>query len=62
MHHLGRGNLNGARAQLTKSLEKLRQYPETFCRIDNGKLVADLQATLDDLRPWPISISRLGGG
>ena len=59
MHHLGQGNLNGARAQLTKSLEKLQQYPENFCRIDNAKFVADLQATLRELTPRSISISRV---
>jgi predicted metal-dependent hydrolase len=47
MHHLGQGNLNGARAQLSKSLSKLEQYPAQFCRIDNGKLVADLRGVLE---------------
>jgi uncharacterized protein len=59
MHHLSRNNLNGARAQLAKSLDKLEQYPETFCRIDNSKLIADLQAVLRELTPRTISISRL---
>ena len=47
MHHLSRGNLNGARAQLGKSLSKLEQYPARFCRIDNAKLIADLRNVLD---------------
>jgi predicted metal-dependent hydrolase len=47
MHHLRRGNLNGARAQLGKSLSKLEQYPDRFCRIDNAKLIADLRCVLD---------------
>lgn len=59
MHHLGEGNLNGAGAQLTKSLDKLRQYPETFCHIDNAKFVADLEVTLRELTPRTISISQV---
>ena len=59
MHHLSQGNLNGAQAQLRKALEKLQQYPETFCRIDNAKLIDDLQTTLAGLAPRAISISRL---
>jgi len=47
MHHLSRGNLNGARAQLGKSIAKLEQYPSQFCRIDNAKLVGDLRAVLE---------------
>jgi uncharacterized protein len=49
LHHLSRGNVNGARAQLSKALAKLEQYPPAFCRIDNGKLVADIRAQLEDL-------------
>ena len=59
MHHLSQGNLNGAQAQITKSLDKLQQYPETFCRIDNSKLIKDLRATLLELTPRSISISRV---
>lgn len=59
MHHLSQGNLNGAQAQIAKSLEKLQQYPETFCRIDNSKLIADLQSTLAELTFQTISISRV---
>jgi uncharacterized protein len=58
MHHLSRGNLNGATAQLTKSLQKLRQYPEKFCGIDNAKLIADLETARLELTPRPIFISR----
>ena len=46
MHHLQHGNLNGGRSQLTKSIDKLSQYPPRFCRIDNGKLVEDLRQIL----------------
>ena len=59
MHHLSQGNLNGARAQLAKSIEKLQRYPGTFCHIDNAKLVADLQTKLAELTPGAVSISRL---
>jgi predicted metal-dependent hydrolase len=58
MHHLSRGNLNGAKAQLAKSLEKLRQYPGKFCGIDNARLIADLEAAMLGLTPRSIFISR----
>jgi len=58
MHHLSQGNLNGARAQLAKSLEKLREYPEMFCGIDNAKLIADLAAAMLEMTPRSIFISR----
>ncbi len=56
LHHLCRGNLNGAQAQLGKSLSKLEQYPERFCQIDNGRLVTDLRRVLDDPAPQPVTI------
>jgi uncharacterized protein len=59
LHHLGKGNLTGARAQLTKSVSKLEQYPSDFCRIDNGKLVQDLRQTLSDSSAGQILIARL---
>jgi predicted metal-dependent hydrolase len=59
LHHLNRGNLNGARSQIGKSLEKLAQYPSAFCGIDNSKFIADLQSTLQHLTPAAISISRV---
>src|SRR5215510_2654262 len=46
LHHLSRGNSNGGRAQLTKSLAKLSEYPDSFCKIDNRKLVNDLEQIL----------------
>ena len=58
MHHLEHGNLNGARAQLQKSLSKLEQYPPTFCRIDNGRLTSDLRKLLDRLEPKRVQIER----
>ena len=59
LHHLSHGNINGARAQLTKSLEKLEQYPEHFCKIDNGKLVAELRGLRQDLVVRRIRIVQL---
>lgn len=59
MHHLTKGNLNGARAQLEKSVAKLEQYPACFCRIDNGRLVDALRRTLSDLQARQIVIARL---
>jgi len=56
LHHLHKGNLNGAAAQLEKSLSKLEQYPERFCRIDNGKLTADLRRVLEALTPQAVHI------
>ena len=58
LHHLGHGNLNGARAQLAKSLEKLEQYPARFCQIDNEKLVNDLRIAAAELTPRRILIER----
>jgi predicted metal-dependent hydrolase len=58
LHHLHRGNLNGARAQLSKALNKLEQYPPAFCRIDNGKLVEDIRTLLEELIPRQIRITR----
>jgi len=56
LHHLGQGNLNGARAQLAKSLEKLKQYPPEFSQIDNEKLVTELQKASEELTPRRILI------
>jgi predicted metal-dependent hydrolase len=59
LHHLSRGNLNGASAQLQKSLSKLEQYPDSFCRLDNRKLILDLQEVLSHLTIRPVQIARL---
>jgi predicted metal-dependent hydrolase len=59
MHHLSKGNLNGARSQITKSLSKLEQYPDRFCQIDNRKLVTELHQVLEDPSPRQIVIARL---
>ncbi|PYT07853.1 MAG: DUF309 domain-containing protein [Acidobacteria bacterium] len=58
LHHLSHGNLNGAKAQITKSVSKLEQYPGRFCQIDNRKFVSDLQDLLNDLSPRQITIAR----
>ena len=59
MHHLSKGNLNGAMSQLQKSLSKLEQYPDTFCQIDNKKLSTDLRRILDEMVPQAVRIERL---
>ena len=59
LHHLGKGNLNGAVAQLTKSLSKLDMYPQDCCRIDNLKLTVELRKILEDREPRQIVIARL---
>jgi uncharacterized protein len=59
LHHLNHGNLNGARAQILKSLSKLELYPDQFCRIDNRKLSVDLRRTLDDMKPQLVRLERL---
>jgi predicted metal-dependent hydrolase len=48
LHHLRHGNLNGARAQLAKSVAKLAGYPPCFCQIENEKLASDLRQILED--------------
>ena len=59
MHHLKSGNLNGGRAQLMKSLEKLEQYPPQFCGLDNAKLIGELRHTVSELVPSQILIARV---
>ena len=59
LHHLRRGNVDGARAQLSKSLVKLEQRPPDFCQIDNGKLAQDIRTVLRNLTPEEIQIVRL---
>src|SRR5215831_15835220 len=54
MHHLQHVNVNGGRAQLTKSVSKLGEYPVRFCQIDNGKLVSDLRNVLEAGKSRPI--------
>src|SRR5881394_1800221 len=59
MHHLSRGNLNGATAQLQKALVKLDQYPDRFCGIDNKTLIADLRHVLAEMQPQPVRMLRV---
>jgi uncharacterized protein len=56
MHHFSRGNRNGGRSQITKSLTKLEQYPAVFCQIDNARLIGDLRRTLEAGRVETIEI------
>ena len=58
LHHLSRGNLNGGRAQITKSVAKLGEYPASFCQIDNAKLVNELRHVLQRGEMSPIIIVR----
>ena len=58
LHHLSRGNLNGGRAQITKSLAKLEEYPPHFCGIDNGTLIRELRQTLEQGQAKSIVIVR----
>src|SRR5438874_11132912 len=58
LHHLDRGNPNGATAQLQKSLSKLEQYPDKFCQIDNRKLIHDLNIILDVLAVQQVRLQR----
>ena len=59
LHHLSRGNTNGAASQLQKSLSKLEQYPDRFCRIDNKTLIQDLRQVLAAMQPQPVRMLRV---
>jgi len=59
LHHLNKGNLNGSMAQLRKSISKLEQYPDRFCRIDNRKLIIELRTVLESQRPVALQIDRI---
>jgi len=59
LHHLNKGNLNGSMAQLRKSISKLEQYPDRFCRIDNRKLITELRTVLESQRPVALQIDRI---
>jgi len=58
LHHLSKGNQNGAAAQLRKSLSKLDQYPDRFCDINNRRLIEDLRRVLARMTSEPIQIQR----
>src|SRR5262249_19033890 len=59
LHHLKQKNLNGASAQLQKSLAKLEQYPEKFCKIDNRRLTDDLRKIADTLTLQTVQIRQV---
>ncbi len=58
LHHLSRDNREGAHAQLAKSLAKLEQYPASFCRVNNGRLIRDLKLVLETGRRAPVVIQK----
>jgi predicted metal-dependent hydrolase len=43
LYHIYSGNLTGAYSQLTKSLEKLAEYPPSYLGVDVASLVDDLE-------------------
>ena len=58
LHHLNRGNRNGARAQIGKAIQKLEQYPALYSGIHNAQLIANLRQSLDDSQPHNVQIKR----
>src|SRR5437867_13304180 len=48
LYHFARGNPNGSRAQPTKSIAQLAEYPARFCLIYNEQVVADRRTILED--------------
>jgi len=48
LHHFTNGNLDGASAQLTKSVMKIEQYPSIFCTVNNARLISDLRRVLQE--------------
>jgi uncharacterized protein len=59
LHHLARGNFNGANAQLFKAIAKLEQYPDAFLEIDNKQLAEDLRHARQEMTPRDLQIQRL---
>jgi predicted metal-dependent hydrolase len=62
LHHLSRGNLIGARAQLAKALPKLDERSGRATAIDVDSLQRDLRKVLDELdvvSPSQVRILRL---
>lgn len=59
LHHLFNGNAVGARAQLTKSLAKLDQYPTHAAGLNIDKLRLDLRQLLDRLQFEDVSDVRV---
>jgi predicted metal-dependent hydrolase len=50
MHHLSRGNMRGARAQLTKALEKLQGAPVGTCPEEVFRIARYLRKALESLK------------
>lgn len=59
LYHLGRGNRAGARSQLEKALQKLRQFPDSYLCVDNARLQADLCRTIEDSEPRTFQIAQI---
>ena len=56
MHHLERGNLAGARSQLSKSLANLAGSEKQPARIRAERLIEELTAVQNDMHPRRIQI------
>lgn len=48
-HHLGRGNLTGARSLLTRALRRLEQYPNEFAGVAVDGLRTSIAEWISDL-------------
>jgi hypothetical protein len=62
-HHFRRGNRAGAISLLTRSLRRLDQCPDAFCRINTAQLRSEVRAWLDALvsneKPLPRSFPQM---
>src|SRR5688572_23543237 len=56
LHHLTQHNKVGGEAQLVKAIQKLEQYPDVCCEIENGRFLASLRRALVDLKTGNIQI------
>ncbi len=59
LHHLTRQNPEGARAQLSKSLQKLATFPPEAAGIDLNLLRQDLRKVLDHMDPEGLRAVRI---
>ena len=46
-HHLSNGNTSGAISQYTKSLDKLKQYPDDYMRLDMKTFRKEIERCFD---------------
>jgi predicted metal-dependent hydrolase len=56
LSHLEKGNLRGAKGQLTKALDKLERYGDSFSGIDNNGFMRQVRPVLAELKVLPVSI------